>query len=150
MIDYRERLNKLFWEKSKIIEKNTAFCLTIPEKIMKIGVSEVRLERLTKSLTAQIESVKALEEERNNLENTLLQRLEKVNQNKSSTIKNDDVIPRCEICLELYDHNLNWHSCIVICGHQFGKSCLEKVLETSGRCPKCNKVFTADNIITLF
>jgi hypothetical protein len=62
----------------------------------------------------------------------------------------DELIPRCEICLERFDHNDHWESCINICGHKFGSSCLIKVLECSGRCPKCNKKFENANILTLF
>ena len=61
-----------------------------------------------------------------------------------------DLIPKCEICLEKYDHNEHWQSAIMICGHQFGKSCIEKWFHEKGRCPKCDKKFTLENILTLF
>ena len=62
----------------------------------------------------------------------------------------NDHFPKCEICLEKYDHNEHWQSAIVICGHQFGKSCIEKWFHERGRCPKCDKKFALENILTLF
>ncbi|CAG5103914.1 Oidioi.mRNA.OKI2018_I69.chr1.g998.t1.cds [Oikopleura dioica] len=61
-----------------------------------------------------------------------------------------DLLPSCEICLEKYDTNEHWESCITVCGHKFGKSCIEKNFETSKRCPKCDKLYEKENIITLF
>ena len=61
-----------------------------------------------------------------------------------------DLMPSCEICLEPYDHMNHWQSCITICGHMFGRSCIVRNFEESNRCPKCNRIYTKENIITLF
>ena len=61
-----------------------------------------------------------------------------------------DLLPSCEICLNNYDHNEHWQSCITVCGHMFGKSCIERSFESNNRCPKCNKIFEKKDILTLF
>ena len=61
-----------------------------------------------------------------------------------------DFLPTCEICMNNYDHNEHWQSCITVCGHMFGKSCIEKNFENNNRCPKCNRKYEKKDIITLF
>ena len=93
------------------------------------------------------ETIKTLEREIENVSSSLKRRIqEKIR----IEVDIDELIPRCEICLERFDHNDHWESCINICGHKFGSSCLIKVLECNGRCPKCNKKFVKANILTLF
>ena len=147
MIDYFNRYNELTDVRNNIIAKNENLFKIL--NVSKFNKVTNRFDTLNDYISTEKNSIKTVEDEIVKIENSLAERFEVWKQCKPSRA-NDDLIPRCEICLELYDHNLHWHSCIVICGHQFGKSCLEKVLETNGRCPKCNKVFTADNIITLF
>jgi rubrerythrin len=58
-----------------------------------------------------------------------------------------DEIQGCKICFEDYDCN-HKESCIYLCGHRFGHSCLEK-LEPK-RCPLCNKNFVNKHITILY
>ena len=54
--------------------------------------------------------------------------------------ENDDADDNtCAICLEKYNRKDHFRSCVILCGHQFGKQCLQKL--NYGRCPTCNKNF---------
>jgi len=56
----------------------------------------------------------------------------------------------CVICFSSYDSGKHKQSCLKNCGHMFGRPCIEKYLENGNRCPKCNKEFQNEDIITLF
>ncbi|CAG5105062.1 Oidioi.mRNA.OKI2018_I69.chr1.g1799.t1.cds [Oikopleura dioica] len=61
-----------------------------------------------------------------------------------------DSLPTCSICLERYNKEDHLESVLTTCGHKFGRSCIEKSLETNEYCPKCNKISKNQNVLTIF
>lgn len=56
------------------------------------------------------------------------------------------VIPaECHICLDPYDNVRHQAVEISVCGHQFGKECLEKWLRDAHECPKCRTALFINN-----
>lgn len=44
----------------------------------------------------------------------------------------------CHICYEPYGNSGGHRPCCLICGHIFGKDCIERWVKIQKRCPDCN------------
>ena len=107
-------------------------------------------ERLVKAKKTESQRSKdkitSLEKELDEKIKTNVERMSSLSVNQQDTT-NEKV---CDICMEEYDKKEHFHSCISLCGHRFGKSCLEKTLLIRKGCPICNKNFKPVHIIRLF
>jgi hypothetical protein len=83
------------------------------------------------------------------LERALLVRNVSVVADKIRKSPTTDSTPTCIICFGDYNDN-HQQSCITVCGHVFGKRCIEHNFTITNRCPKCNKTYKKKDIITLF
>ncbi|CBY34919.1 unnamed protein product [Oikopleura dioica] len=62
----------------------------------------------------------------------------------------NEIIPSCSICFERYDKMDHSESALTVCGHKFGKSCIEKSFEKKKNCPNCDKAFEKANILVTY
>ncbi|KAM0938826.1 putative transcription factor WD40-like family [Dioscorea sansibarensis] len=60
----------------------------------------------------------------------------------------------CPVCYEPWTSEGPHRVCCILCGHVYGRSCLEKWVERRGRnnakCPQCSRQFRKKDIINLF
>ena len=135
------------FKRNSLIMKNGNLFNDLNFALANVEKTMTRQYLFDEKITEEKETIKKLEGEIENVSSSLKSRIqEKI----KIEVDIDELIPRCEICFERFDHNDHWESCINICGHKFGSSCLIKVLDCNGRCPKCNKKFEKANILTLF
>lgn len=135
------------FKRNNLILKNSNLFKDLNVHVANVAKTMTDQYRFDDQISKEKELIRNLEGERENIKLSLKNRVrEKIN----IEVDIDELIQKCEICFEKYDHNDHWESCINICGHKFGSSCLIKVLECNSRCPKCNKKFGKDNILTLF
>ena len=109
------------------------------------------LERIIENIEYYKATVKGNEEHIKTYENKLMKdfsELKKSYAKLSSVLKvNENERQECRICFQVYDTD-HKECCISLCGHRFGKSCLEKLQPK--RCPLCNKNFVDKHIVILY
>ena len=128
--------------------------------------SRILCSRTDKAIAILLKDKEAADDRIKNIKRKTRQVLEKTSdENKEG----ESVAGECEICFEKYDNKDHRHSAITACGHRFGSSCIKlveylykifmesvnfnqikKTFEINAKCPKCNRLFTNDQILNLF
>jgi len=155
-------------EIKKIIEKKENYSdeiRALEEKIdgLNTQMTEKHFEihGMSKSNDMKLQKMEKLENEKNKLRDELDKMVaENVERVSSLSLKTENIRDNqsdssensCAICFEAYNKEDHYHSCITLCGHRFGLSCLEKLQAQQAQacCPICNKNFQACNVIKLF
>ena len=110
----------------EMLGEKTSMCILTLENVQLMndfGTSMLSLIDRTKNKIAALKTEKeATTEEIKNIRRKTQPVLSNLSDDKDEETSID-----CEICFEKFDHKDHWHSCITVCGHRFGSSCIKAV-----------------------